>query len=221
MTVNRPPDMMRNGPLQAPPLSNEQWAAWRSLALSHALIMPILEKRLKMATSLLWVEYMILSALGRAREQRLAESIGDKGMRMTDLAVMAGVTNPAIRAAVNRLLGLRGTTQTNPAPIPGATAFVDQRRNPDDEKSWLIRLTPAGAELLAKADLEVSGFVRKFVIDSVSDADLVVMRQALTAICSRFGVGVDATLPAPRPPGSPSAVPRRNTLLGPYPEGDL
>lgn len=203
--AGKPPPLPVGQPV--PALSGRQWAAWRALTLTHSLIVPILSKRLQNLCGIIWVEYMILSALGRAREQRELDGVPDKGMRLKELAIMAGVTNPALRTAVERLRGDGGNDR------PG-TEFVTEHRNPMDERSFLIRLTPAGVELLKTADLEVAWFARKWFVDAGSDADLEALHRVLGACCARFDVAVDTRLPAPRPgPPAPSVPVRIGGIL--------
>jgi DNA-binding MarR family transcriptional regulator len=128
-------------------LTPTQLAAYFAFTEVGALLRPAVEKQLKEAGGLSYVQFQLLARLGDAPEGR---------QRMTDLA----------DGVVHSRSGL-----TYQAQLLEQRGLVDRSPSPDDERSTMVALTAAGQEVLAAVFPGHVETVHGLLFTSVSDVD--------------------------------------------------
>lgn len=95
----------------------------------------------------------------------LALAMADAGMRADEYAVYSAVLElgPISPSALGDALGMPRTTMTHYMDAMRAAGHLHQRRNPDDGRSYLVRLTPAGLAAQRRANRDFEEGYRRFV----------------------------------------------------------
>lgn len=160
-----------------PGLKSEQLAAYFALMEVSSLLQYAVDEHLRSDGDLSWVQFQILARLVDAPEGRL---------RMTDLA----------DGVVYSRSGL-----TYQAGLLDKRGLITRSVSPDDERSVLVTVTPAGRALVAGVLPGHVDRVRQLLFDSLTDDDVA----ALTDILGRVRQHMRAA-----PPRSAKPRARRN-----------
>ena len=131
------------------PLDAQEERAWRALTRLLTVLPRALDDDMQQSTGMNLTNYVVLVALSEAPGQTL---------RMSDLADRTAVS-PSRMTRVVSLLEQNGLVQRSPSP--------------DDGRSFLARLTPAGLARLEVAWPAHLASVRHHVFDHVQHRDLV------------------------------------------------
>lgn len=145
-----------------PSLTPTQLAAYFALTEVSSLLRPAVEKQLREAGSLSYVQFQLLARLGDAPDGR---------QRMTDLAdgvvySRSGLTYQA------QLLDQRGLITRSPSP--------------DDERSTVVAITPEGREVLAAVFPGHIDAVRGLLFASLTDDDAADLARILGQVTTRL-----------------------------------
>ena len=144
------------------PFAELEFRAWRGFLRVHRTVMDELERRLDEAHRLPLLHYGVLITLLTAPDRRL---------RMTDLAERVLTSPRGLTRAIARLHDV---------------GLVARERDPDDGRSFIVRLTPEGLSRLREAQGTHHACVRELLFGGLQGDDL----ERLAAVCERAMPGV-------------------------------
>jgi DNA-binding MarR family transcriptional regulator len=135
-------------PPEPDPFGDDELRAWRGFLRAHRRVTEELNQRLWREHGLTMLHYGVLITL-----------ITDPGrtMRMTDLAERVLTSPSGMTRAVARL---------------AAEGLVGREQDPDDRRSFLVTLTPAGVRRLRRAQVTHHACVREMLFSGVNAGDL-------------------------------------------------
>jgi len=146
-------------------LDSDEAAAWLRFIAVVELLPGVLDTQLRRDASLSHFDYLVLAMLSEAPERTL---------RMTALAARTSSTLPRLSHVVGRLEGRE---------------LVERRPCPEDRRATNAVLTEAGwAKVVATAPGHLAA-VRHHVIDALSPAQLVQLRDICEAVLERIDPG--------------------------------
>ncbi|MFE2541880.1 MarR family winged helix-turn-helix transcriptional regulator [Actinacidiphila glaucinigra] len=143
-------------------LSDEELAAWMSMARVMTLLPPALERQLRGAC-LSWMDYHVLASLSEQDRHR---------MRMSTLAESANSSLSRLSHVMRRLED---------------QGFVRREPDPGDPRYTLAILTPDGHDKLAAAAPAHVEAVRRMVLDPLDPGELESLRSVFDRIYVALG----------------------------------
>jgi DNA-binding MarR family transcriptional regulator len=144
------------------PLDADEMAAWHAFIRAHARVVRLLEAELEAEHGLTLPAYEVLAHLTEAPERRL---------RMSDLAAVSVLTPSGLTRVVDKLV---------------REGFVERQRCGSDARVVYAAVTPAGVDRVEQAYPTHLRGVRQHLVDRLSAAQLLAIREALeplTADC--------------------------------------
>jgi DNA-binding MarR family transcriptional regulator len=147
----------RPEPPEPEPFDEDEFRVWRGFLRTHRTVTDELTRRLERTHDLTLLHYGVLITLVTAPDRQL---------RMTDLAERVLTSPSGITRAVSRLAG---------------EGLVERDQDPDDRRSFTVRLTPLGLTRLREAQVTHHACVRALLLDGLEADDL----QRLAAIYDR------------------------------------
>ncbi len=128
--------------------SDDEFRVWRGFLRTHRTVVDELNRRLERAHGLTLLHYGVLITL-----------VTDSGrqLRMTDLADRVLTSPSGMTRAVGRLAGER---------------LVERDQDPDDLRSFIVRLTPLGLARLREAQVTHHACVRELLFAGLTSGDL-------------------------------------------------
>jgi len=149
-------------------LNHDQQQAWRALVEAHARLLARLDFELQSSLGMSLADYQVLVHLSEADGQAL---------RMADLAERLQLTPGGLTRRLNGLVEL---------------GLVERRVCPEDRRGSFAAMTPSGlATLEAAAPIHVAG-VRRYVIEPLTNDQLLTLGEALRAIDAGLVSPIDA-----------------------------
>jgi DNA-binding MarR family transcriptional regulator len=134
---------------QEPDAFNEdEFRVWRGFLHTHRTVTDELNRRLEQAHALTLLHYGVLITLVTDPGRRL---------RMTDLAERVLTSPSGMTRAVGRLAD---------------KGLVEREQDPDDRRSFVVRLTPLGLTRLREAQVTHHACVRELLFHGLTDNDL-------------------------------------------------
>ena len=147
----------RPEPAEPDPFGEDEFRVWRGFLRTHRTVTDELTRRLERTHDLTLLHYGVLITLVTEPDRRL---------RMTDLAERVLTSPSGMTRAVSRLAG---------------EGLVERDQDPDDRRSFIVRLTPLGLSRLREAQVTHHACVRELLLDGLEADDL----QRLAAIYDR------------------------------------
>jgi len=144
------------------PFDEHEFRAWRGFMRVHRTVTDELARRLEREHDLPLVQYGVLITLVSAPGRQL---------RMSDLAERVLISPSGMTRAVARLRDL---------------GLIERERDPDDQRSFVVSMTPEGLRRLREAQVTHHGCVREVLFGGLEDGDL----ECLAAIYDRALPGV-------------------------------
>lgn len=144
------------------PFDEREFRAWRAFMRVHRTVTDELARRLERAHDLPLLHYAVLITLVTAPGRRL---------RMSDLADQVLTSPSGMTRAVARLR---------------EEGLVEREHDPDDLRSFLVSLTPAGVRRLREAQVTHHAAVRELLFGGLEGDDI----ERLAAIYERAMPGV-------------------------------
>jgi len=144
------------------PLDADEMAAWHAFIRAHARVVRLLEAELEAEHGLTLPAYEVLAHLTEAPERRL---------RMSDLAAVSVLPPSGLTRVVDKLV---------------REGFVERQRCGSDARVVYAAVTPAGVDRVEQAYPTHLRGVRQHLVDRLSAAQLLAIREALeplTADC--------------------------------------
>jgi DNA-binding MarR family transcriptional regulator len=135
-------------------------AAWHALIRAHARIARLLEAELEAEQGLTLPAYEVLAHLSEAPDRRL---------RMSDLAAVSVLTPSGLTRVVDRLV---------------REGLVNRQRCLSDARVVYAAVTDAGVERVQQAYPTHLRGVREHLVDRLTPAQLVAIRDALEPLCA-------------------------------------
>ena len=135
-------------PPEPDPFAEDEFRVWRGFLRTHRVVTEELTRRLERAHDLTLLHYGVLITL---------VTDPDRELRMTDLAERVLTSPSGMTRAVNRLAG---------------EGLVERRQDPDDRRSFIVRLTPAGVARLREAQVTHHACVREMLLSGLGADDL-------------------------------------------------
>jgi DNA-binding MarR family transcriptional regulator len=163
-------------------LGDDELAAWMSYVAATALLESALDRQLQRDSGMPHAYYQILAMLSE---------VPGRTLRMSDLAEITHSSQSRLSHAVARL-ERRG--------------WILRRPCPDDRRSTLATLTPAGFDALAAAAPGHVRTVREHLFDRLSCEQVRHLREICTAIIGGPGAPC-GPLDRPSPPDAASPLP--------------
>jgi len=148
-------------PPEPDPFNEAEFRVWRGFLRKHRTVTDELNRRLERAHDLTMLHYGVLITLVTDPNRQL---------RMTDLAERVLTSPSGMTRAVSRLAG---------------EGLVERHQDPDDRRSFIVRLTPLGLARLREAQVTHHACVRELLLHGLTDDDL----QRLGAIYDRSITG--------------------------------
>ena len=128
----------------------------------------------------------ILSPLHKAKRQ--IEIYLEAHIRADNVTVIEGhllayllVYSPASVGELSQMTGLKPSTMTSILDRMEERGFLERKPNPDDRRSWLVSLSPAGTELAKRMRAMVEEFEAE-VLGELSDTELEGFRRVFEVI---------------------------------------
>jgi DNA-binding MarR family transcriptional regulator len=149
-------------PSEPDPFDEHEFRAWRGFLRVHRTVMDELARRLERENDLPLLHYGVLITLVSAPERRL---------RMSDLADQVLTSPSGMTRAVARLR---------------AEGLVEREHDPDDLRSFLVSLSPAGVQRLREAQVTHHACVRELLFGGLDGNDI----EQLAALYERAMPGV-------------------------------
>jgi DNA-binding MarR family transcriptional regulator len=149
-------------PSEPDPFDQHEFRAWRGFMRVHRTVTDELARRLERAHDLPLLHYGVLITLVSAPGRRL---------RMSDLADQVLTSPSGMTRAVARLR---------------QEGLVEREHDPDDQRSFLVSLTPAGVRRLREAQVTHHAAVRELLFGGLEGNDI----ERLAAIYERAMPGV-------------------------------
>jgi len=143
-------------------LSDGEQASWRAFTYMRVELETALERRLERDAGLSSADYQVLVPLSEAPGRRL---------RPRDLAGIAGWERSRLSHQVRRM---------------ESRGLVERLECPDDARGSVIKLTRKGHRAITKAAPDHVEAVREYVIDALSDSQLVALRRISERILERL-----------------------------------
>jgi DNA-binding MarR family transcriptional regulator len=135
-------------PPEPDPFDEREFRAWRGFMRAHRTVTDELASRLEKAHDLPLVQYGVLISL---------VSVPGRRLRMGDLAERILVSPSGMTRAIARLQ---------------EAGFVERERDPDDLRSFLVSMTPAGLRKLREAQVTHHACIRELLFGGLEDDDL-------------------------------------------------
>jgi DNA-binding MarR family transcriptional regulator len=148
-------------PPEPDPFSETEFRVWRGFLRTHRTVSDELNRRLAQAHGLTLLHYGVLITL---------VTDPDRELRMTNLAERVLTSPSGMTRAVSRL---------------AREGLVEREQDPDDLRSFIVRLTPLGLTRLREAQVTHHACVRELLFHGLTDDDL----QQLGAIYDRSITG--------------------------------
>jgi DNA-binding MarR family transcriptional regulator len=140
------PEPPEPDPPEPDPFVEDEFRVWRGFLRTHRIVTDELSRRLERAHDLTLLHYGVLITL---------VTDPDRQLRMTELAERVLTSPSGMTRAVNRLAG---------------GGLVERDQDPDDRRSFIVRLTPLGVTRLRDAQVTHHACVRELLLDGL-DAD--------------------------------------------------
>jgi DNA-binding MarR family transcriptional regulator len=137
--------------------NEDEFRVWRGFLHTHRTVTDELNRRLERAHDLTMLHYGVLITL---------VTDPDRQLRMTNLAERVLTSPSGMTRAVSRL---------------ASEGLVERDQDPDDRRSFIVRLTPLGLTRLREAQVTHHACVRELLFHGLTDDDL----QRLGAIYDR------------------------------------
>jgi DNA-binding MarR family transcriptional regulator len=148
-------------PAEPDPFNEDEFRVWRGFLRKHRAVTDELNRRLERAHGLTMLHYGVLITLVTDPNRQL---------RMTDLAERVLTSPSGMTRAVGRL---------------ATEGLVERHQDPDDGRSFIVRLTPIGLTRLRQAQVTHHACVRELLLHGLTRDDL----QRLGAIYDRAQAG--------------------------------
>ncbi len=110
--------------------------------------------------------------------------------RMEALSTIDRAREPSAQIAIAKRIGIEGPTLTRMLDALESEGLVIRRADPNDRRTKLIELTPAGKRALDDI-LAVAHCFRKAVLTDLSDSELDVVNKVTDKLLSRLSEGYD------------------------------
>ena len=136
------------GPPEPSPFSPAEFAVWRGMLRVYETVVRELDRRLREEHGFGFDAYGVLITLVTAPDGSLA---------LRDLAERRNLSPSGISRAVDRLV---------------SDALVERVPNPDDQRSFLVRLTAAGHQRLRASQVTHHAAVRELLLASLDERRL-------------------------------------------------
>ncbi|RKT19978.1 DNA-binding MarR family transcriptional regulator [Streptomyces sp. 1114.5] len=106
--------------------------------------------------TLLDLSTYLLSRVGKAARGRFAERLGERGLRLRDMAVLASLADfgPQAQRDLVRRLGIDPSDLAKVVDQLAAAGHVDRARDRADRRRVSVSITDAGRALLAELDAQ-------------------------------------------------------------------
>jgi DNA-binding MarR family transcriptional regulator len=128
----------------------------------------------------------LLSVAHLTTRERTNELLRPHGMIVRDVGLMSllDAHGPSSQQALARRLSVSPTMITQIVDEAEARGLVERRRNPDDRRSYLVTLTPAGVEKLAVGRRVAEAMRREIAapLGAAGDRDLRALLRKLTGL---------------------------------------
>jgi len=154
------PKRTRPEPAEPDAFSEAEFRVWRGFLNTHRTVSDELNRRLERAHDLTLLHYGVLITLVTEPDRRL---------RMTQLAERVLTSPSGMTRAVARL---------------AEEGLVERDQDPDDRRSFVVRLTPPGLVRLREAQVTHHACVRELLFAGLTEDDL----RRLGAIYDRSSV---------------------------------
>lgn len=135
-------------PAEPDPFDEQEFRAWRGFMRAHRTVTDELARRLERVHDLPLIQYGVLITL---------VTVPGRRMRMSDLAERVLVSPSGMTRAVTRLQ---------------EGGFVERERDPDDLRSFIVSMTPAGLRTLREAQVTHHACVRELLFGGLEGDDL-------------------------------------------------
>ena len=160
------------GPAEPDPFSPAEFAVWRGMLRTYEWVTRELDRRLRAEHGLTFDAYGVLITLVTAPD----------GLTIGELGQRRNLTPSGISRAVDRV---------------AAEGLVERRRNPADQRSLLVLLTPEGLERLRAAQVTHHATVRERLLGRLDAGQL----QQLAALWEAAVPGAVTSAAWPPPAG--------------------
>lgn len=138
----------RPEPPEPDAFNDDEFRIWRGFLRTHRTVSDELNRRLEQAHDLTLLHYGVLITLVTDPSRRL---------RMTHLAERVLTSPSGMTRAVSRLAGV---------------GLVERDQDPDDRRSFIVRLTPVGLIRLREAQVTHHACVRELLFHGLTEDDL-------------------------------------------------